>query len=79
MKNKSLLEFLDEVSKERGFEKFSHSTDVGRVYVVEDIIKEAGKRYVKQYLQVASTKAEIGGNHIPIVNKDSIKNIEIDV
>ena len=59
MEKKSLLNLLDEVAKERGFEKFSHSTDVGKVYVVEDIIKEAGKRYVKQYLDIAAENAMI--------------------
>lgn len=91
---KSLLEFLDEVSKGRGFEKFSNSTDVGKVYVVEEIIKEAGKRYVKQYLDIAAENAMlsvdgeqeecftcfgVGGDSSISVSSISITNIEIDI
>lgn len=59
MEKKSLLNFLDEVSKEYGGTNFRNVTDNGRVFVVEEIIKEAGKRYVKQYLDVAAENAEI--------------------
>lgn len=84
MEKKSLLEFLDEVSKERGFDRFSHATDIGKRYAVEEIIKEAGKRYVKQYLEIAAENAVIfmPSHHVhgtKNVDKQSITNIEIDV
>lgn len=74
MEKKSLLNFLDEVSKERGFDKFSHATDIGSVIVVHEIIRVSGKRYVRQYLEVSAENAmirtcDMEGNTIGLMAK----------
>lgn len=54
VEKKSLLEFLNEVAKEQKFEKgFIYAANFANVADMDPIIKEAGKRYVKQYLEEA--------------------------
>ncbi|MDR6548522.1 hypothetical protein J2810_004612 [Chryseobacterium rhizosphaerae] len=46
---KTLIQILNEVSVSCGFQNFRDSTDRGKVYIVEHIIKEAGDLFLKQY------------------------------
>lgn len=60
MENKSLLEFLDEVAREKGYNSLSQLAMLfGFVEDYEETIKEAGKRYVKQYLEAVAENAMI--------------------
>ncbi|MGL5235216.1 MAG: hypothetical protein ACRC8Z_10770 [Empedobacter falsenii] len=45
---KTLLQHLNEVSRERGCKDFRWATDEAKVFLVEDIIKEAGIRLQKE-------------------------------
>lgn len=40
-----LLDHLNKVAKERGFDSFRHATDGAMTYAVESIIEEAGNRF----------------------------------
>jgi hypothetical protein len=46
---KTLLEILNEQSISAGFQNFNDATNRGRVYLIEHIIDEAGKQFLKQY------------------------------
>ena len=63
----TLLEHLNAVSIERGFRDFRHLTDDGLVYVVEDIIEVAGKRYAEECVK-ASLSAAANGMKLKRVN-----------
>lgn len=45
---KTLLEILNEVSKECGCEDFRYATENARKYLIEYIIEEAGRQFLKQ-------------------------------
>jgi len=45
---KSLLQILNEVSKDCGCEDFRHATENARKHLIEYIIEEAGRHFLKQ-------------------------------
>lgn len=45
---KTLLQILNEQSISAGFNDFRDATDRGKVYLIEHIIEEAGKQFLKQ-------------------------------
>ena len=45
---KTLLQILNEQSVIAGFKDFADATDRGRVYLIEYIIEESGKQFLKQ-------------------------------
>ena|SRR5690606_17761589 len=74
MEKKSLLEFLDEVSKDNGFDSFNNAWHKGSNLKCNIIVKEAGKRYVNQYLEVAYENSlirtfDMDGNTIGLTAK----------
>lgn len=72
VEKKSLLEFLDEVAMENRFYHFQQAKEIGNRHELEEIIKEAGKRYVKQYLEVASENA-----HISVKKHEEMDTLEL--
>lgn len=40
-----LIDHLNKVSQERGFDNFQNATNEGMKYVIDSIIEEAGNRY----------------------------------
>lgn len=74
MEKKSLMNFLNQVAKDYGFDSFNNAWHKGSNLKCDSIVKEAGKRYVRQYLEVSAENAmirtrDMEGNTIGLMAK----------